>query len=176
MKNSEIEAATIRAQIVEAFPPVPFYGVITPADDQPWAEEIDDDLDLRDHLYGQAWTSIAAEFIDRHFGGLVLMEPEAFATFVPAWLSRGLDHPDATNLVRAFAVYAFCPNENASLPEQATFLLNRVHEAQICALNQLQRAVVRVFLQFVATTESSEWIRADARKALLNLDSKAQGE
>jgi hypothetical protein len=161
----DLAVAALRQAITLAFPPAVFLGVVTPADNEDWAEEIDDDLDLRDNLGSRAWNELAAQFIDRQAGGLPLLTPEAFAAFLPAWLMRSLDGLSGDNKVREFTVYEFCRTDgHPALREH-----QRIRHA---TLNLEQRRAVADFLVLVSRHERSRFLRVSADEALLSF----QGE
>jgi hypothetical protein len=137
---------------------------VTPADDDEWAEEIDDDLDLRDNLHARRWDDVATEVIDRQASGLPLLTPEAFAAFLPAWHMRSLERLDRDNLVREFTVYEFCPVEVR--PAHIGALLDEKQHAKRPLLNREQRKVVLDFLALVSEHERCQFLRASSESAL----------
>jgi hypothetical protein len=107
------DEANLRVLIGNAFLTEPYNGPVTPVDGSEWTEELDDAIELWQSLSGKSWTEVPDEFVDRHYGSLVLLTPTAFAAFLPAWLSRSLLNSN----VREFTVYAFAPNSNRALKE-----------------------------------------------------------
>jgi hypothetical protein len=161
----------LRHAIATAFPSaVLFQGAVTPADDEQWAEEIDEDLDLRDNLKGRAWKDVPDEIIDRNAGGLPLLTPAAFAAFLPAWLMRSLDRLDDENEVRELTVYQFCRSGSPSLAQPAQSYLEAYQLTRFKELSAAQLIVVREFLSLVSTHEHSGYLREKAQEALLNLE------
>jgi hypothetical protein len=152
-------AATLRQTITLAFPPVVFRGGITPMDGEARADEIDDDLDLRDNLRNRAWNEVAAAVIARHAGDLPLLTPEAFAAFLPAWLMRSLENLSGDNKVREFTVYEFC-NTDAHPGLRAH---QRIRHS---LLNAEQRRVIVDFLVLTSRCERDRFLRARAGEAL----------
>jgi hypothetical protein len=169
VENGAAVTALWRA-IQAAFPPTVFQGAVTPADEEQWAEEIDDDLDLRDNLRGRTWKEVPDEIIDRQAGGLPLLTPEAFAAFLPAWLVRSLDRLDAENEVREFTVYQFCRLGRPSEPQELA-LLDAHTLARFDQLNTAQVTVLCEFLSLAGMRERDRYIRESAQEALLNVSS-----
>ena len=162
----DLAVAALRQAITLAFPPTAFQGPVTPADNEGWAEEIDDDLDLRDNLRGRAWNELAAQLIDRQAGGLPLLTPEAFAAFLPAWLMRSLDGLSGDNEVREFTVYAFCRSDTHPA-------LQEHHRIRLAMLNREQRKTVTDFLILVSRHEGNRFLRVSADEALLSLQDES---
>ncbi|HEX3747060.1 MAG TPA: DUF6714 family protein [Bryobacteraceae bacterium] len=168
MENDRSSAATdLRAAITLAFPPVLFPGAVTPADEEKWAEELDEDLDLRDSLRGRSWPQVTSELIDRHAGGLALLTPEAFAAFLPAWLTRSLDQPSLENDVREFTVYTFCRFRQNEEPE-LTRVMDEHYSRRLRQLTAVQLAVVKEFLNWVGAQEPRD-LREDVVEALAEI-------
>jgi hypothetical protein len=155
----DLAVAALRQAITLAFPPTVLRGGITPADDEAWAEEIDDDLDLRDNLRNRAWNEVAAEVIGRHANGLPLLTPEAFAAFLPAWLMHSLENLSGGNEVREFTIYEFCRYD-------AHPGLQKYQHSRHALLNAEQRKAVVDFLILVSSREPDRFLRASAVEAL----------
>ena len=155
----DVAVAALQQAITLAFPPTVFQGLVTSADNEEWAEEIDDDLDLRDNLQSHTWNEIAVEVIDRQAGGLPLLTPEAFAAFIPAWLMRSLDGFSGENEVREFTVYEFCRCD-------AHPALREYQRIRHALLNQVQRKAVVDFLVLVSRHEHNRYLRRSADEAL----------
>ncbi len=51
-------------------------------------------LELRGQLTGTTWLDVPLEFIRDHPDVLPLLSPEAYLTFLPAWLHEGVLEPD----------------------------------------------------------------------------------
>ena len=132
---------------------------ITPADGEAWAEEIDDDLDLRDKLSNRAWNEVTAEIIGMQAADLPLFTPEAYAAFLPAWLMHSLENLSGDNEVRDFTVYEFCRHD----PHPALQEHQRIRHA---LLNAEQRKGVVDFLVLVSNRERDQFWRAKAEEAL----------
>ncbi len=128
-------------------------------DDDAWAEEIDDDLDLRDNLRNRSWNEVAAEVVGRRAGGLPLLTPEAFAAFLPAWLIRSREDLGGENEIRELTVYEFCRKHlHPALHEH-----QRIRHA---LLNAEQRHAVVDFLILVSRCDGDRFLRASADEAL----------
>jgi len=168
--ESDVAVALLRRAITTAFPPAVFRGAVTLADGEQWAEAIDDDLYLRDNLYGRAWTDVPDEIIDRHADGLSLLTADAFATFLPSWLVRSLDRLDGENEVRELTIYQFCGGGGPPLPQNVQAHFDTCHLAKLKQLNAVQLTVLREFLSLVGMRERNPYIRESAQEALLNLE------
>lgn len=148
----------LREALLESFAVKPYTGQVTTADGMEWAEELDDDLGLWHELSGKAWTSIPDEFLDRHANSLVLLTPEAFAAFIPAWIRRALSDDD----VREFTIYAIEPPKSgpcfAALMQHWRARLGRL------TIDQLR--TVRTFLSCVRDHDPDRWNREHAMRAL----------
>jgi hypothetical protein len=166
-QERDVAVAALRGAIQSAFPVNVFHDAVTPVDGEPWAEEIDDDLDLRDNLCGRAWDEVPVEVIDRQADGLPLLANEAFRVFLPAWLARSLDNLDGESKVREFTVYEFLPFEGRTPNETAVNAwLDADNLAKHDLLSLKQRQVVEEFLVLVSRYERDTSIRADAQTAL----------
>jgi hypothetical protein len=135
-----MDVQQLRNHIRVAFPAVPFYGPVTSCGCQECAE-------IRDGLLHKPWDEISPPFIDRTCSPM-LLTPEAFTVFVPAYLLRALDDLSEFSVVAEFTVYSLCPNEpdeDDQAPEitrekEANRLLKRVQSMkpeQIQAIREL---------------------------------------
>lgn len=98
-----MELGEFRARLVQAFPPQPFYGLVSTHD------ECDDGIALRRELPGKRWDEVSGTFVDDNSLSLALLEERALVAFLPAWLLRSLEKFDRDNLVLEFTVYSLCP-------------------------------------------------------------------
>ena len=147
----------LRERIRRAFPASPYHGAITPGDDaHPWPEELDDEKFLYDALKDRSWTDVSSDFVYQFHGEWILLTPEAYAAFIPAWLTRSLDNMEGKNLVRDFLVYPCSP------PGISWKLLS--------PLNAEQRSVFRDLVAEFAERERSRFVREQAIKALARID------
>jgi len=166
-QEREVAVAALRGAIQSAFPVNVFQDAVTPVDGEQWAEEIDDELDLRDNLRGRAWNEVPVEVIDRQAGGLPLLAKEAFKVFLPAWLVRSLDNLDGENKVREFTIYEFLPFEGRTANQPALDAwLDAENRAKHDLLSVKQRQVVREFLLLASRHDRNRYIRTDAQTAL----------
>jgi len=92
-----------RKKLVDAFPPQPFYGLVSTHD------ECDDGIALCRELPGKRWDEVPAAFVDDNSLSLALLEERALVAFLPAWLLRSVAQFDRDNLVLEFTVYFLCP-------------------------------------------------------------------
>ena len=92
-----------RKRLVDAFPPQPFYGLVSAHD------ECDDGIALRRELPGKRWDDVPAAFVRDNSLSLALLEERALVAFLPAWLFCSFDKSDDNNLVLEFTVYFLCP-------------------------------------------------------------------
>jgi|HubBroStandDraft_1064217.scaffolds.fasta_scaffold53384_3 hypothetical protein len=145
----------LRNQIRQAFPPAQFYGPITPCD----CEEC---TDIRDGLRHKRWDEISTQFLDFTCSP-VLLTPEAFHAFLPAYLLRGLDDLGGDTVVREFTVYSLCPNGSE---EQSHEYQNQL--LQVASfMSPLQIQAGRAFLVFVQENAAhGKWFRPFVARAL----------
>ena len=68
-----------RQKLIRAFPPQPFYGLVSNHD------ECDEGIDLRRELPGKRWDEVPVEFVEYNSCSLPLMESKALVAFLPAW-------------------------------------------------------------------------------------------
>jgi len=162
----DLAVAALRKAITLAFPPTVLRGLVTPADNEECAEEIDDNLDLRDHLQSRSWNELSAQIIDRQAGGLPVLTPDAFAAFLPAWLMRSLDGFGGDNEVREFTVYELCRSD----AHPALLNYQRIRHA---LLNREQRKAVVDFLILVSKHEHDRSLRCSADEALSSFEDES---
>lgn len=152
---TENDAEHVQAKIRTAFPDSEFFGSITPADGS-LNEELDEEQALYGALRGKRWTEIPASFVGCYPDGVVLLTDEAFAAFLPAWLTCALQN----KTVRELMVYTFSPRE----PSERT---NR----RIRSLTSPQREALQAFLAHCVEVESSGFVKERARRALARVAS-----
>jgi len=158
MNTHDIEQ--IAKEVEAAFPPRPYTGAVTPADGEPFSEEIDDDLALFQHLSGRDWKSIEPEFIDFQYGALGLLTDTAFVAFFPAWLLRSLN--PGYNIeapVREHLVYTLAD------------CLEGRRKNRLNLLNEQQRNATIKALSHVAQIDDDEPLRADIKAIQASLKS-----
>jgi hypothetical protein len=147
----------LRAGISRAFEGVPFPGAENLLNDLCY-----DDAELVDFatMCGeQTWQDVASEIVGRNYSALGFFSPRAFQFFIPAYMTVGFEYQHAQDLrsnvlprvVGCFAALDW---------ERARGVVHR----QFGALNQVQRAIVVEYLQFVAVSAPEE--SADAATAL----------
>ena len=167
--NVDDVAKRLRTAVANAFPAIDFQTLVTPGEDDPdGVEGVEDSLDLRKNLQGRAWTQIPDGVVDRQCGGLVLLTPEAFAAFLPAWLTKSLDYLKSENEVREYTVYAFCRFRNNEQPE-LTALLDERYLQRLRQLTPAQVTVVRDFLSLIKTHEPCSDLRQAAADAIAEI-------
>lgn len=93
-----------KENLIRAFPPTPFTGVITNKCD---CSECDA---LRQILPGKRWDEIPNEFIDFNSSSLCLMEPETLKAFLPAWLLRSMETISDESVLSELTTYFLCPS------------------------------------------------------------------
>lgn len=151
----------LRDQIREAFPPTPFYGPIT-------ACSCDECKTIRESLRHQQWDQVPREFIEFTCSP-VLLEPEAFSAFLPAYLLRALDDLVGDNVVLELTVYSLCtdlPDEDDFAPHEDShpdeLLLERA-----ALMSPAQIAAIRAFLLFVVDHAArGDWFQQFVNPAL----------
>jgi hypothetical protein len=157
-----MSAQQLRNQIRQAFPATEFYGPITACD----CEEC---THIRNELRHKRWDEISAGFLDLTCSA-TLLTPEAFNTFLPAYLLRALDNLSRHNVVTEFTVYSLCPNDaleneqdaHAGREDEESRLLPR---AKLMSPAQIQ--AIRAFLVFVEENAADgEWFRPFISRAL----------
>ena len=157
-----MSAQQVRNQIREAFAATPFEGPITSCD----CEEC---TDIREHLRHKRWDEISTAFLDSTCSP-VLLTPEAFKAFLPAYLLRSLDDLSLHRVVVEFTVYSLCPAK----PEENSPKMLVGHEDGLNRLLQrarlmspLQIQTIRAFLAFVEENAGdAEWFRPFIEGAL----------
>ena len=92
-----------RKRLVEAFPPQPFYDLVSKHD------ECDEGIALRRELPGRRWDEVSAAFVHDNSLSLALLDERALVAFLPAWLFCSVEKFDGNNLVLEFTVYFLCP-------------------------------------------------------------------
>ncbi len=95
-----------RERLFGAFPPQPFYGLVSTHD------ECDEGIALRRELRGKRWDEVPAAFVDDNSLSLALLEERALVAFLPAWLRHSVEKFDRDNLVLEFTVYFLCPGSS----------------------------------------------------------------
>jgi hypothetical protein len=127
-----------RDQLMAAFPPHPFHGLISAHD------ECDEGIALRRELPGKRWDQVPAEFLDFNSGSLPLFEPDALVTFLPAWLLRSMETLNNKSVLAEFTMYFLCPGSD----DEEGWDENRI-AATVKLFNSAQRAAVAAFLQSI---------------------------
>ena len=79
-----MELGEFRARLMHAFPPQPFYGLISTHD------ECDEGIALRRELPGKRWDEVPGTFVDDNSLSLALLEEQALVAFL-ASLAPPLD-------------------------------------------------------------------------------------
>jgi hypothetical protein len=146
-----------RRRLIRAFPPRPFFGLISTHD------ECDDGIHLRRELAGKSWDELSPEVIFHGSIGLPLLEPDALVAFLPAWLLRvaqSLRHSDVKDVAAEFTFYFLCPGS-----EDEGW--DAVRIAEIAALfDSYQRLMVADVLQRIAGDPGSRYWHAGAEFGL----------
>lgn len=133
------EIGEYRRKLIDAFPPLPFQGLVSTHD------ECDDGIYLRRELSGKKWDQLSPDVLFHGSVGLPLLEPAALIAFLPAWLLRSLEASDLNDpIVLEFTLYFLCPGvEDDGCYEK------RIAEL-VVLFNSGQRDAVAEFLRFVA--------------------------
>src|SRR6266436_3269447 len=142
----------LREQIRLAFPATLFYGPITSCD----CEEC---KDIQQELRHKRWDEIPAEFLDLTCSPM-LLTPEAFNAFLPAYILRALDDLSRHAVVVEFTVYSLCPGDpQEDGPEVgARRVSDLLERARLMSAAQIQ--AIRAFLVFIQENASdAEWFR-----------------
>ena len=72
----------------------------------------DECLSVQNAFSGKIWTEISDNTIVENYDKLPLFTPEAFAFYVPAFMTYALGDPaDRDEIVREFLVYSFSPSD-----------------------------------------------------------------
>jgi hypothetical protein len=138
-----------RRKLIDAFPPLPFSGLISTDD------ECDDGIHLRRELSGKQWDELSPEVLFHGSVGLPLLEPAALIAYLPAWLLRSMETSDLDDLiVLEFTLYFLCPgNEDEGWNEKSI-------AERISFFNSGQRGAVADLLRFVLNwAEGRDWKR-----------------
>ncbi|QOY91527.1 DUF6714 family protein [Paludibaculum fermentans] len=141
------ETRGYRQKLIDAFPPLPFEGLVSTHD------ECDDGINLRRELSGKRWDELSPEVLFHGSIGLSLLEPSALIAFLPAWLLRSIETSDVDDhVVLEFTMYFLCPgSEDEGWDEKS------IGET-VGLFHSSQRAAVADFLRFVADwTEGQDW-------------------
>lgn len=147
-------AQQLRDQIREAFPATEFCGPITTCDCQ-------ECTDIREELRHKRWDEISTAFLDFTCSPM-LLTPEAFNAFLPAYLLRALDDLGRYSAVVEFTVYSLCPDKPENNDVSSRLLLQRVR-----LMSPLQIQAIRAFLMFVQENAgAAEWFRPSITSAL----------
>ena len=127
-----------RQRLLRAFPPHPFRGVVSTHD------ECDDGIYLRRELPGKTWADLSPEVLFHGSIALSLLEPDALACFLPAWLLRSMQTFSDTSIVLEFTLYFLCPgNGEDGWDERRIAALTALFApAQKGVIGDLLRAVV----------------------------------
>lgn len=134
-----------RERLVQAFPPRPFYGLVSKH------HECDDGIALRRELPGKRWDEVPGAFVDDNSLSLALLEERALVAFLPAWLLRSMEKFDDDNLILEFTVYFLCPGSSVEHWDDER-LANLVEPFDI-----VQRTLVGDFLQAILERGDLEW-------------------
>ncbi len=136
-----------RHDLTNAFPPVPFRGLVSTHDC------CNDGLALRRELPRRRWDEVPKGFVDANSLGLPLLEPDALVAFLPAWLARAIDRLDEDNLVTEFTVYFLY------------FPADRGAEV-VTLFDEAQRRVICAFLNRVSGSGAQERLHRNSENAL----------
>lgn len=132
------EIREYRLKLIDAFPPQPFYGLVSTHD------ECDDGIHLRRDLSGKRWDELSPEVLFHGSIGLPLLEPSALIAFLPAWLLRSMQTSDLDDpIVLEFTLYFLCPGD-----EDDGWDEKRIAK-RVGFFNSTQRNAVAEFLRFV---------------------------
>jgi len=145
-----------------AFPSEPFEGVVTRGC------KCDECEELQKSLRGHSWTDLTDETFEAQFGGLPLLSPEAFRSFLPAWLVRSLNHLEARDQrIREWTLYELAVyHDDDDEPSDLSRQTERPRLRKEC-LSPEQTRTVRTFLMLVEGAAGiSEWDRESIRRAL----------
>ncbi len=153
-------ADELRDQIREAFPATPFYGPITSCD----CEEC---VDIREGLRYKQWDQVSEAFLDFTCSP-VLLTPEAFHAFLPAYLLRGLDDLTGRTVVLEFTVYSLCPDDDEEEDEydqerHRQYLRER---AILMSPHRLRRSGHSTVCAGKGLAETGEWLQPFVTRGL----------
>lgn len=152
-------AQEVRDQIRQAFSAAPFDGPTTPYDSYTKGEY----AYFQEELQHKRWDEVSTTFLDST-DGPVLLTPEAFHAFLPAYLLRALDNLSPHSQVAELTVYTLCPIEGDDLIHQLS-VNSLLERARLMSPAQIQ--AIRAFLLFVQENISDrEWFRSSIKTAL----------
>ena len=140
--STDIEG--LRQRLRRAFPPAPFYGLVSTHD------ECDEGIALRQELPGKSWNEIPAAFVDFNSGSLPLLEPRALVAFLPAWLLRSLEtaSDEDESVLAEFTMYFLCPgSEDEGWDEK------RIAD-RVALFDPAQRSVIEDFLRLIVENDA----------------------
>jgi hypothetical protein len=143
------EIREYQRKLIEAFPPLPFIGLISTHD------ECEDGIHLCRELSGKRWDELSPEVLFHGSIGLPLLEPGALIAFLPAWLLRSLESSYLDDpIVLEFTLYFLCPgDEDDGWDEEGI-------GERIGLFNSVQRDAVADLLRFVVNwAEGQDWKR-----------------
>jgi len=126
-----------RKRLVDAFPPQPFYGLVSTHD------ECDDGIALRRDLPGKCWDEVPTAFVDDNSLSLALLEEKALVALLPAWLLRSVEKFDDNTLALELTVYFLCPGTSGEYWDEER--LSKLVEP----FDITQRALVGDFLRAI---------------------------
>jgi len=101
----EERIAALRAAILEAFA-----RDEPPRQDRIALHQCEECAGLRADFAEMRWNLMPPALIEKHYGSLPLLSPEALAYFLPAYLLYALDHFTPDSLVTEFVVYHLAPD------------------------------------------------------------------
>jgi hypothetical protein len=143
------EIGEYRRKLIDAFPPLPFDGLVSTHD------ECDDGIHLRRELSGKRWGELLPEVLFHGSIGLPLLEASALIAFLPAWLLRSMETSDLDDpIVLEFTLYFLCPgNEDEGWNEKSI-------AERVGFFNSGQRDAVADLLRFIVNwAEGRDWKR-----------------
>jgi hypothetical protein len=126
----------LQAQLVEAFPPTPLEPA-TFSESATWDSYVRREAFEADIQGGRSWDMLGSEFVQFHMSALGHMNPDAFASVIPAYLAA-LVRGDTENELPAFVFSQLTRREDwirrfdarvARLTEQQCIVIARVLEA-----------------------------------------------
>jgi hypothetical protein len=137
-----------RQRLLRAFPPAPFYGLVSAHD------ECDEGIALRQELPGKRWDEIPAAFVDSNSSSLPLLTPSALVAFLPAWLLQSIETVgnDNDSVLAEFTMFFLCPgNEDDGWDE-------KIIAKYVALFDPSQRSVIEEFLRRIADDDAlSGW-------------------
>jgi hypothetical protein len=102
--GTSLEIREYRRKLIDAFPPLPFDGLVSTHDD------CDDGIHLRRELSGKRWDQLSPKVLFHGSIGLPLLEPSALVAFLPAWLLRSMETSNLDDpIVLELTLYFLCP-------------------------------------------------------------------